>query len=123
MDLNILLIDDSETSMAGAKSVLSTISGVSIRCASDGMEGLAAAAKHRPDLVFVDSLMPRLSGLAFCQAMKSSPEHAQTKVIMLTGRHSEFEQALARLAGADGHLAKPFKRQQLDETLTQLGYQ
>jgi CheY-like chemotaxis protein len=62
----------------------------------------------RPDLVILDLTMPRLDGLRACQALRSDPDLAGTRVLVLTGRDQPDDRAAARDAGADAYLVKPF---------------
>jgi twitching motility two-component system response regulator PilG len=121
MTVHALLVDDSETAMASAKAVLSHYSGLHLVCASDGFEALSVASAHAFDLVLTDLTMPRLSGLALVRALKSSPKSAGARVVALTGRDSLFDQSNSRLAGADAHLVKPFKREQFEATAKLFG--
>ena len=81
----------------------------------DGEAGLVAAGggtgpdpSQPPDLVLVDWMMPRLSGIDLCRALRSNPRTAHVPVILLTAKaqDAELEQGLA--AGADDYIVKPF---------------
>ena len=78
------------------------------RLEADGQAALGVVRVERPDLVILDLTMPRLDGLRACQALRSDPELAGTRVLVLTERDQPDDQAAARDAGADAYLVKPF---------------
>ena len=80
-----------------------------VETASDGEQAIKQIRARRPWLVFLDICLPGKTGTEVCQAVKADPALADTYIIMLTGRGLEEEdQALARSAGADEYLTKPF---------------
>jgi len=76
--------------------------------ADDGEEAVAIAQRERPDLVFMDIRMPRLSGYEACRRIKQSPLTARTKVIMLTANTREEDRVKGEAVGADGYMTKPY---------------
>lgn len=77
--------------------------------ADSGEAGLEAVATRRPDLVLLDVMMPgHLDGLSVCRAIKGNPELAVTPVVMVSALAQASDLALAREAGADDYLTKPF---------------
>jgi CheY-like chemotaxis protein len=88
--------------------------------ADDGEESLELARRVRPDVVILDMMMPRLTGLEVLTAMRREEELAHTRVIVLTAQPGTREQALR--AGADVVMVKPFEPEQIatavEEVLT-----
>ena len=76
--------------------------------AEDGIETLAAVEKHRPDLVLLDIMMPRLNGFEVCERLKASPETAGIRVAMLSAKAQERDIIQALKLGADHYITKPF---------------
>jgi CheY-like chemotaxis protein len=76
--------------------------------AVDGQEALARARKERPDLVVLDWMMPRLSGLQVLEALRSDPDTASVRVIVLTARSQQIDRSLALQQGISAYLVKPF---------------
>jgi twitching motility two-component system response regulator PilG len=68
---------------------------------------------HRPDLVFIDVMMPRLDGYHTCALIKNNATLRDTPVIMLSSKDGLFDRARGRLVGAEHYLAKPFTRDEL----------
>lgn len=76
--------------------------------AGDGEETLAVARAERPDLILLDINMPKKNGLEVCREIKSRPETAAIKVVMLTASGSDADKAGAIEARADDYFVKPF---------------
>lgn len=89
--------------------------------ADSGEAGLEAVATKHPDLVLLDVMMPgRLDGLRVCRAIKGNPELAAIPVVMVSALAQASDLALAREAGADDYLAKPFSVILLMETIDRI---
>lgn len=76
--------------------------------ASDGAEALALAREHRPELMFLDVMMPEMSGVEVCQKLKSEPDTADITIIMLSAKAQEVDREAGNAAGADDYFTKPF---------------
>lgn len=76
--------------------------------ARNGEEALAAIRQHKPDLVFMDVMMPKISGFEVCGQIKADPELAHIKVILLTAKGQDSDREVGRQAGADDYMTKPF---------------
>ncbi len=110
--LKIMVIDDSRTIRRSAETMLSK-EGCEVISAGDGFEALALIHQHRPDLVFVDIMMPRLDGYQTCAIIKNNSQFSATPVIMLTSKDGLFDKARGRIVGSDHYLTKPFTRDEL----------
>lgn len=109
---SILVVDDD----ADIRSVIAfklTRAGFTAFEEGDGEAGLAAAAQERPDVLLIDWMMPRLSGLELCLAVRADPELRSTPVIMLTAKAQEPDIERAFAAGADDYIVKPFSPREL----------
>src|SRR5829696_8180330 len=108
MELNRVLIVDDDPAIRRVVSALLDLDEYGLLEAADGQAALEVVKVERPDLVILDLTMPRLDGLRACQALRSDPELAGTRVLVLTGRDQPDDRAAARDAGADAYLVKPF---------------
>ena len=81
--------------------------------AVDGEQALEMAREHHPALVLLDVNMPKLDGFEVCQQLKSDPDTAGIKIVMLTARGADVDRARAHEAGADDYFIKPFSPVQL----------
>jgi twitching motility two-component system response regulator PilG len=110
--LRILVVDDSATIRRSAESML-TAAGYEVVTAENGFEALSKVARHNPDLIFVDIMMPRLDGYQTCAIIKNNSQYRSTPVIMLTSKDGLFDQARGRVVGSDLYLTKPFTKEEL----------
>ena len=110
--IRVLVIDDSKTIRRTAENLLSR-AGCDVMTASDGFEALGKLIDYRPNLVFVDVMMPRLDGYHTCALIKNNASLRDTPVIMLSSKDGLFDRARGRLVGAEQYLAKPFTRDEL----------
>ncbi|BDV42255.1 two-component system response regulator [Geotalea uraniireducens] len=105
----ILLVDDVNLMLELEKSYL-RFSPVRLFTARDGAEALEVVRAERPDLVFMDLNMPKMSGAECCAAIKADPELAATPVVMVTTAGNPEDEALCRRSGCDGYITKPIDR-------------
>jgi len=108
----IMLIDDSRTIRRSAETMLNR-EGCEVITANDGFEALALIHKHKPDLIFVDIMMPRLDGYQTCAIIKNNANFRHVPVVMLTSKDGLFDKARGRIVGSDQYLTKPFTRDEL----------
>ncbi len=78
-------------------------------CAGTGEDGLREAREGKPDLILLDLMLPRLSGLDVCRALKGAPATAGIPIIMLTAKGEEEDIVAGFNAGADDYVTKPFR--------------
>lgn len=113
MSRKILVVDDQLPIHALMKRILGVLKdhGVEVLLAADGEEGLKLAMDERPDLIFLDVMMPYLSGFEVCQRIKAMD--SDMYVILLTGQ--DMEQKRGAEVGADECIIKPFYPNQILE--------
>ena len=104
----VLIVDDENFIRLLLRRTLEDLEfeGVELLTASDGIEGLQVARETKPDLIFLDLMMPGMSGEQVCAALRGDPTFEQTHIIILTakGQATEFPEGL----GPDEYLTKPF---------------
>ena len=110
--LKVMIIDDSKTIRKSAETLLSK-EGCTVLTAEDGFEALSVIAVNKPDIIFVDIMMPRLDGYQTCTLIKNNRQFRDTPVIMLTSKDSIFDKARGRIVGSEEYLTKPFTRDDL----------
>lgn len=108
----VMVIDDSNTIRRSAEIFLQQ-AGCEVILAEDGFDALAKITDHRPDLIFVDIMMPRLDGYQTCALIKKNSRYRETPVIMLSSKDGLFDRARGRLVGSDEYLTKPFSKDAL----------
>lgn len=115
--LNVMVIDDSKTIRRTAETLLKK-AGCEVITAVDGFEALAKIADHRPDIIFVDIMMPRLDGYQTCALIKNNQNYKKTPVIMLSSKDGLFDKARGRIVGSEQYLTKPFTKDELLGAIT-----
>jgi two-component system alkaline phosphatase synthesis response regulator PhoP len=103
-----IVIADDEPHVVRALSFVLTREGFSVAIAANGQEALARIREERPRLVFLDIVMPKLTGMEICKAIKADPGLKGTHVIILTCKGQELDRQNSMLAGADEFMTKPF---------------
>ena len=82
--------------------------GVELILATNGQEGLDAILESRPDLVFLDVMMPFLSGFEVCEKVKKEHGLTDVKFVLLTAKGQDADREKGLAAGADEYITKPF---------------
>ncbi|MGK0499387.1 MAG: twitching motility two-component system response regulator PilG [Oceanicoccus sp.] len=111
-DLKVMVIDDSKTIRRTAETLLNK-AGCDVVTATDGFDALAKIADTKPNIIFVDIMMPRLDGYQTCALIKNNSEFKQIPVIMLSSKDGLFDKAKGRIVGSDEYLTKPFSKNEL----------
>ena len=108
-----VLIAEDEPSIVTSIEFLMRQCGFDTRLAADGREALARVADFGPDVVILDLMLPRLSGLDVCREIRGNPAWKGTRVLMLTARGASADVQRGLDAGADDYVVKPFATQEL----------
>lgn len=101
---NILLVDDEKLIIKGIKFSLEK-DNMQVDAAYDGEEGLNLARERNYDLIILDVMLPKMSGLEVCQALR---ETSNVPVIMLTAKGEDMDKIMGLEYGADDYITKPF---------------
>lgn len=105
----ILVVDDEAAFRDGLTQAL-TKQGFEVQTAADGEEALRMFADEPPDIVLLDVMLPRLSGIDVCRRIRSSSD---TPVIMVSARSEEIDAVVGLEVGADDYIAKPYRLREL----------
>jgi twitching motility two-component system response regulator PilG len=116
----VMVIDDSKTIRRTAETLLRK-EGFDVVTAMDGFEALSKIADYKPDLIFLDIMMPRLDGYQTCALIKHHRVFRQTPVVMLSSKDGLFDRARGRVVGSDHYVTKPFTREDLLDAIAQHG--
>jgi len=103
----LVLIED-EADIASLIKLQSEISGYSLHVEVDGLNGLRAVEREKPDLLILDIMLPGLNGLDVCRRMKSNPDLKDIPIIILSAKSEELDVVLGLELGADDYVTKPF---------------
>lgn len=110
--VKVLVADDSESERQAARTTLRA-AGYAVVEAFDGQHALEVFARERPDLVLLDVVMPRLTGLETCRILKAKSHSTYLPVIMLSTRNSVNARVEGLRSGADDYLGKPYDGDEL----------
>jgi DNA-binding response OmpR family regulator len=106
----ILVVEDEPNMVVGLRDNFE-FEGYEVITAGDGVEGLKRALEESPDLVVLDVMMPRMSGLEVCKQLRA--KRASLPIIMLTARGQEVDKVVGLELGADDYVTKPFSIREL----------
>jgi len=106
----ILIVEDEPDMVLGLKDNFE-FEGYEVVTAADGLAGLERARSQKPDLIILDIMLPRLSGLEVCKILRS--EGHDLPIIMLTARGQEIDKVVGLELGADDYVTKPFSIREL----------
>jgi two-component system alkaline phosphatase synthesis response regulator PhoP len=110
MKSKILIVEDEPAMVAGLRDNFE-YEGYEVISAGDGVTGLERALTDSPDLVVLDVMMPRMSGLDVCKQLKA--KRPSVPIIMLTARGQEIDKVVGLELGADDYVTKPFSIREL----------
>jgi CheY-like chemotaxis protein len=118
-DLRALVVDDSKVGRLTMMKKLEAM-GVTVSLAESGQQALDYLARHRPDVVFMDHMMPDMDGLEVTRRIKASPATRDLPVLVVSGNDDEAFFREARAAGAIDAIAKPPANEVLETLLASL---
>ncbi|MCS7203601.1 MAG: response regulator [Thermodesulfovibrio sp.] len=109
--MKVLVVDDEPLIRELILQILEEIEGVKIQSlqAADGVEGLQLIKKEKPDIVFLDIMMPKMSGFEICRILQSEPLDWNIKIVILTAKGQEIDKQTAKELGVKWYITKPFK--------------
>jgi len=87
--------------------------GFRVERAADGEEGLLKVEEETPDLILLDWMLPKVSGVEVCRQLRARPETRRTPILMLTARGEETDKVRGLDTGADDYVVKPFAMTEL----------
>lgn len=109
---DILIVEDEEAIATLIEYNLAT-DEFDVRIAIDGEEALLKIEERQPDIVILDWMLPRISGLEVCRRLRARPETRNIPIIMLTARSEEVDRVRGLETGADDYITKPFSANEL----------
>jgi DNA-binding response OmpR family regulator len=115
----ILVVDDSPTVIAMLQ-VLFTQNGYEVITAEDGTEGLKKAKEEKPDLIFLDIMLPRIDGYKICRMLKFDEQYQKIPIIMFTTRVLDSDKQTGGEVGADAYLGKQAPPEEILATVKKL---
>jgi two-component system alkaline phosphatase synthesis response regulator PhoP len=115
MDAKVLIVDDEMHIRTLIEQTLEDLEdeGVELLTADNGAEALELIKEEKPNLVFLDVMMPKMNGFDVCNAIKHELGLKDVYVVMLTAKGQEFDKQRGAEVGADIYITKPFDPDEL----------
>lgn len=118
---SVLIVDDDPFIRKLIATTLEDVAGFELVEAANGREAVEAAARERPELVFLDIEMPELDGIEACRRLRAEPDTSRATIVILTAAAGDAAERDAETAGADLFLTKPFSPLELLNLVHELG--
>lgn len=118
MNPKILIVDDEPNILILMEQALEKLEDeddVELLTARNGLEALEIIQEEKPNLVFLDVMMPKMSGLEVCNTVKNKLGMQEVYIIMLTAKGQEFDKKSGMAVGADLYMTKPFRPKEVLE--------
>ncbi len=109
----LVLVVDDEPAQRALLSYNLEASGFRVATAGDGEEAMLVIAEEAPDVILLDWMLPRLSGIEVCRQIKARPEARDAAVIMVSARSEEGDRIRGLETGADDYITKPYSINEL----------
>ena len=110
---NILIVEDDPTIRTLLQMMLKAAGFTHVKTATRGDDGLEAIRRDRPSLVLLDLMLPGVDGLTVCSRVRSDPELADVRILMLTAKSEDEDIVRGLELGADDYVTKPISREVL----------
>ena len=115
-----VLVVDGDENIVIALDFLLRRAGYEVAVARDGEEALSLTDSFAPDLILLETVLPKMDGFELCRHLRQDPRHAGRKILFLTARGRDIDRAKGLALGADGYLTKPFSTRELLEHMERL---
>ncbi|MGB0128911.1 MAG: response regulator [Rhodocyclaceae bacterium] len=111
-----LVVDDSATDLLNIKNILGD-AGCIVATASNGEEAIAKAKAEKPNIIFLDVIMPGMDGYEACRMLSEDPATKGIPIVFVTSKGQKADKVWGQMQGAKGHLVKPASPDQVIDQL------
>lgn len=118
MKKSVLIVEDSKNISLMIEKCLKG-KDFEVTKASDGVEAMVKVFELKPDIMLLDLVLPKLSGISVCEAVKSNELLCETTIIAMSARTEENQINSILRAGADGYILKPFTPKELTDKMSE----
>ncbi len=112
----VLVVDDSPTDLVNIQNIVAD-TGCVVVTASNGQDAITKAKAEKPDLIFLDVVMPELDGFGVCRALAKDNNTKKIPVVFVTSKNQKADRVWAQMQGAKGYITKPYSA---DEVINQI---
>lgn len=103
----VLVVDDSPTDLANIKDIM-TEAGCVVVTATNGQEAIQKARSDKPDIIFMDIIMPDMDGYAACRSLSNEAATKEIPVVFVTSKNQKADRLWAQMQGAKAFVTKPY---------------
>lgn len=103
----VLVVDDCPTDLANIKGIVAD-TGCTVYTATNGMEAIEKAKREKPDVIFLDILMPDMDGFEACRQLNSDGDTKDIPIVFVTSKNQKADRMWAQMQGGKALVAKPF---------------
>jgi twitching motility two-component system response regulator PilH len=103
----VLVVDDSPADLANVKNIV-TEAGCIVVTATNGKEAVEKAKVEKPDLIFMDIIMPDMDGYAACRLLGNEGETKEIPVVFVTSKKQKADRLWAQMQGGKAFITKPY---------------
>ncbi|MBI3560884.1 MAG: response regulator [Gammaproteobacteria bacterium] len=108
----VLVVDDSAAELSNIKKIIHNI-GCSVISASNGKQALELAKNEKPDIIFMDILMPEMDGYEATRKLSNDPATRNIPIIFISSKGQKADKLWGQMQGAKGYITKPFTAEQI----------
>ncbi len=108
----VLVVDDSPTELVNIQSIVSD-TGCLVLTATNGQEALTKAKAEKPDLIFLDIVMPDQDGFSTCRELAGDATTKDIPVVFVTSKNQKADRVWAQMQGAKGYITKPYSSNEI----------
>lgn len=120
MSINkVLVVDDSPVELANIQGIVSD-AGCLVLTATNGQEALTKAKAEKPDLIFLDIVMPDQDGFATCRELSNDTATKDIPVVFVTSKNQKADRVWAQMQGAKGYITKPYDSNEIVDQIKAL---
>ncbi len=112
----VLVVDDSLTDLTNIKNIVSA-AGYLVFTATSGQEALDIAKTEKPDMIFLDIIMPDQDGFGTCRKLAAGSETKGIPVVFVSSKNQKVDRLWGQLQGAKGYVVKPYTPQEIMDQL------
>ncbi|MEX0914409.1 MAG: response regulator [Wenzhouxiangellaceae bacterium] len=114
----VLVVDDAEADRLNLEQIV-VENGVSVSSAANGREAIEKARSDRPDLIFLDILMPEMDGFETCRLLQGDEHTRDIPVVIVSSKPNKADRIWALEQGASGYITKPYTASDIQGALAQ----
>ena len=115
----VLVVDDSPIDLKNIKNIVAD-SGYIVLTASNGQEAIHKAKIEKPDLIFLDIVMPDYDGFSTCRELSQDSDTKDIPIVFVTSKDQKADRVWAQMQGAKGYITKPYTANEIVDQLKAL---